>query len=403
VQDWVRVVLLGLALSAAAQGCSCLPPAVCRSLWEADVVFAGKAVSKASAGSGTAAVTFEVSETWRGAAAARMEVRTSTAAAMCGYAFQLGREYLVYARQEGGQWVTGLCSGTKPMVDASEDQRFLRRAGRLPASLSPRPSYVFGRITRLGRWPMRGTAVVARKADGTEERVITGDAGEFDFYDLPSGRYEIAGVGTGHKRVEVQAGACAEVLLVNTEVAELTGRLFEADGERAASGELRLTQCDGKEELTTETARDGTFQFQAPPGSYFLVVKAHGASTPLYYPGVPTKEEATPIDLTVDGRVQGVWFRLPVRTVQTLRGAVVDAQGAGVREAIVHVSGETHVGSTATGPRGEFSIETPPGAFEIWAEAKACPGVRSLKLRMGPGQSESVSLRLPLGRGGGCP
>jgi hypothetical protein len=403
VEDPVRVVVFGLVLAAAAQGCSCLPPASCRSLWEAAVVFTGKAVRTGPEGGATVAVAFEMSEALRGALTARVEVRTAAADAMCGYPFQMGREYLVYAQQEDGRLVTGLCSGTKPLADAAGDLRYLRRAGRLPSNLSPRPSYVFGRVSRQGRWPIRGAVVVAHRENGVEDRTVTGDDGQFDFYDLPSGHYEISGVGTERKRVQLQAGACAEVLLVNTAVAELRGRLFEADGEQAATGELRLTQCDGTEELTTETARDGTFQFQAPPGRYFLVGKARGASTPVYYPGVPTREEATPIDLTVDGRVKGVWFHLPAGTAQTLRGAVLDAQGAAVREAIVRVSGETRGGSTATGARGEFSIEMPPGAFEIWAEAKACPGVRSLKLRVGPGHSESVSLRLPLGKGGGCP
>lgn len=43
------------------------------------------------------------------------------ASAMCGYFFQEGQEYLVYASAEGAQLKTGSCSGTKRLSDARAD------------------------------------------------------------------------------------------------------------------------------------------------------------------------------------------------------------------------------------------------------------------------------------------
>jgi hypothetical protein len=66
-------------------------------------------------------VTFEVSEVWKGNNKQRLVVMTSDSSASCGYSFQEGEEYLVYASGEEAKLQTGLCSGTKPLSDARAD------------------------------------------------------------------------------------------------------------------------------------------------------------------------------------------------------------------------------------------------------------------------------------------
>lgn len=66
-------------------------------------------------------VTFEVSEVWKGNNKQRLVVSTSDSSASCGYSFQEGEEYLVYASGEEAKLQTGLCSGTKPLSNARAD------------------------------------------------------------------------------------------------------------------------------------------------------------------------------------------------------------------------------------------------------------------------------------------
>ena len=66
-------------------------------------VFAGKVVSITKgeptprSGMPTDAVSFQVSEVWRGPEQETLEVSTHTQGAACGYNFKEGQEYLVYA------------------------------------------------------------------------------------------------------------------------------------------------------------------------------------------------------------------------------------------------------------------------------------------------------------------
>ena len=127
-------LLLSAALSAApcppaAARCSCVPPGPPReALAQAEAVFAGRVVSVA-APRGEAhgdpdrphvAVRIVPTRRWKGAAADTVTVHTPPNSAVCGYAFETGREYLVYAEGEDALRVY-LCSRTAALADAGED------------------------------------------------------------------------------------------------------------------------------------------------------------------------------------------------------------------------------------------------------------------------------------------
>jgi hypothetical protein len=67
-------------------------------------------------------VSFRVSEVWEGPQRETLEVITERAdGASCGYPFEEGQEYLVFAEGKGEPFETGLCSGTQPLSKADED------------------------------------------------------------------------------------------------------------------------------------------------------------------------------------------------------------------------------------------------------------------------------------------
>ena len=133
----VLPLLLASALSAApcppaSPRCSCVPPGPPReALARADAVFSGRVVSvgeprgedPGDPGRPHVEVRIVPARRWKGAAADTVTVRTPPNGAVCGYAFEVGREYLVYA--DGAEGADGLrvylCSRTRPLADAGED------------------------------------------------------------------------------------------------------------------------------------------------------------------------------------------------------------------------------------------------------------------------------------------
>ena len=53
-------------------------------------------------------------------------VRTAIFESSCGYTFQVGQSYLIWATENGGQLSTGLCSLTKPLLQAETDIAWLQ-------------------------------------------------------------------------------------------------------------------------------------------------------------------------------------------------------------------------------------------------------------------------------------
>ncbi|HSH80789.1 MAG TPA: hypothetical protein VLA19_19850, partial [Herpetosiphonaceae bacterium] len=106
--------------------CSCLPPGTPQEeLGRSDAVFAGKVVGLTGRVDGgaveTVDVTFEVSQVWKGAASRTVQLQTPGSSASCGFNFEQGREYVVYASQQEGSLTSGLCSRTTLLASAADD------------------------------------------------------------------------------------------------------------------------------------------------------------------------------------------------------------------------------------------------------------------------------------------
>ena len=107
-----------LAASASpARACSCAPlPAPEQARERSSQVFSGR-VLDIEGGDFFKVVLFEVAESWKGSDLPLATVATYGNAALCGYPFAEGEEYLVYA--EGG--VAHLCTRTRPLASAAGD------------------------------------------------------------------------------------------------------------------------------------------------------------------------------------------------------------------------------------------------------------------------------------------
>lgn len=131
----------GLAVKPySAHACSCMAPEPPReSLQASAAVFQGTAVKVASEGDAGYIVTFNNDTVWKGSVDDVATVRTARDSAACGFAFEEGKKYVVYAYEdEGNGLATGLCSRTHELAINDPDVTELGR-GTAIASATTTP------------------------------------------------------------------------------------------------------------------------------------------------------------------------------------------------------------------------------------------------------------------------
>ncbi len=122
----IRLGSLGLAACAmfaaaictsGSDACSCIPPPEPKkALAQSAAVFLAKVVEIEDAGDMTKIVTLDVEKWWKGGEAARIKVATASNGAACGFSFQGGERYLVYAHgagKKGDLLQVSLCSRSR--------------------------------------------------------------------------------------------------------------------------------------------------------------------------------------------------------------------------------------------------------------------------------------------------
>ena len=93
--------LLAIFQATAAYACSCIPSNPQQSFESAQAVFAGRVIDVIQPNPDSEVqVRFEVSRIWKGQKRPQIVVMTSSSSASCGYSFQAGEQYLVYASRQ---------------------------------------------------------------------------------------------------------------------------------------------------------------------------------------------------------------------------------------------------------------------------------------------------------------
>ena len=127
-------ILLGLcATTSIGYACVCSEPDLPRALAQSEAVFAGKVIklvrlSSVKLSDGTKyslrgiVATVRVEDGWKGARRGE-KVPVFSGTTSCGYSFEKGRKYLVFARydQRLGRLATGACHRTRPAESAGSD------------------------------------------------------------------------------------------------------------------------------------------------------------------------------------------------------------------------------------------------------------------------------------------
>ena len=267
---------------------------------------------------GRVKVTLSVSERFRGAAGDSLVVNTELGTEACGYPFEVGHEYLVFANENQGNVTVTICTATQPSkvaVARIEQLRALRDGTNLPDAYG----FVGTHPLRSGEagWeqvqPMAGLTVTARSGSA-EYRTQTADNGLYGFRGLPRGpQYHLSVVApTG--RVALPGSTCA----MNFEVfwdGLISGTIVRRDGQPASG--MITAQYAGPEpaQFFGAQVKDGRFEIlRVPPGRYRLmflpIVADRQAGEPVYYPGTLTQSAAALIDVGEGAHVEGLLFTI---------------------------------------------------------------------------------------------
>jgi hypothetical protein len=364
--------------------------------WRADAVFLGTAtavreVDRDENEWGSRVVTFQIEEAYRGVSPGAVEVRTGRGGGDCGYNFEVGSRYLVYAsaNSKTGSLNANICLPPKPAAEASRDVDYARRiaAGEQGATL-------YGIALRNTRKdaedygdsePLVGLKVTV-EVPGAKREVMTDAEGRFEIGGLPPGAYRVTPESLGLRglvpqTVDLTSRRASGVEFVATSLARVHGKLVGRSGQPLGEVDVALVSTRGASDRTIDvySGEDGAYEFEAvPPGSYYVVVANEGAPSPhkapygrTYHPGTETPAEATVITVKDGDDVELPAFSLPPPLVKVaIRGTVVGPKGAAVRGANVEIvlEGGRFAGTGQTDAKGRFEIEAYEGV-PVWIKA----------------------------------
>jgi 5-hydroxyisourate hydrolase-like protein (transthyretin family) len=357
-----------LAFAERTDACSCITGApICETFWKTSVVFAGEVLEIRDAPEpigealfGRRVVRFRVEKSWRGEVAGEVQVRTGTGGGDCGYNFERGVTYLVYANVREGRLSTGICNRTKPLAEAGEDLAYLATA--FERSVTGR---IFGRVTFHRATPddpvtpLSGYAVTL-SADNKTWKTTTDRDGRYEFKDVVTGRYEVQ-VATapterarGNNKVElVDPRGCAAADFWVAFDGRIAARLVTANGQPAVNYRLEVISLEALAanrfplSRPAPTSADGRAEIsELAPDRYLLAVGlTQGASAQqphgtLFYPGVTDPAVAQVIELGPGERVDlGDFVLTPPLRAQSVTGVVVWPDGSPASDIEVSLTG----------------------------------------------------------------
>lgn len=389
------------------------PP--CEAAWRTDAIFLAQVVSIATKPGPTYSprtVSMRILEAFRGIEGESVEVTTGAGAGDCGYDFEAGRDYLVYAYRNGHRLATGICNRTRPVEEAEEDLDYLRAvAWDLPVG-----GAIVGEVRHREPWSETGPTIdeprsgvrVTIAGEGQTRETVSDHRGLFVVVGLTPGAYNVAAEAPDGFHVTVLPGngpvipgrvvltdprACASVDVGLRYDGRISGRILNADGSPASYvfvQAIRVEEADrpGVHDSRFQTDESGHFEIARLPEGRFLVglhVKRsmEGNGLPrVMLPGTDSVADARVFSLIGGERIVVPDLTLPeALSFVTLRGVVIGGDGRPAAEALVYLHMPDRRGvmlgaSMPVSDTGEFAFAVLPGErYEVQATLRgATPG-----------------------------
>jgi hypothetical protein len=386
------------------RACSCAfgGSAPCQEYWRVDAVFAGTVVSSGhvnvdhgSYKSDMRLLHMTIEQPIRGIKTTEVDVLTGWGGGDCGYGFEVGKRYLVYAYHEekSNRFSTSICTRTRPLAEADDDLAFIRG---LPTS--GMEGLVFGKVGKRNhdwkegeQWykPVPDVEVTI-EGETTHYQAQSDAKGNFRVDKVLPGKYLVKlklppglirnaqlkdeGATIVENEIEVAARGCAETDFYLESDTRVSGRVLDVKGNPVPNLPLNMRGAPSNQNrvntfLYATTDADGNFEFKiVPPGDYLLgfrIMSSQADSIPFprtYYPGVTSRALAKIVSVKEGESLQRIDIQFPARLTQrTVNGVVVWPDGRPADAVSIYVSlmEEGDMSSFATVPadeNGKFSL-----------------------------------------------
>jgi len=354
------------------KACSCVAPnPICSAYWDTPAIFRGKVIEltpvsftesqlKNLDGSTSTVISpgfirarFSVLETFRGQPQKEIAVLTNEQGSACGFSFENGGEYVVFAftKEESDELWTSKCTLTHKLEAGKEDAN-LAWMRALPSASGG--ATIFGKLV-----PPPGLENGVQSARisilGPEVHdAVADEKGHYGVNGLSPGEYTVSvvmprGFATaGERKVTVADKGCAQVDWEVLYDSHIRGRTTDAAGHPLNNIFMALQRRDsrmatGLADVSLQgTDSDGRYDFsRVPPGEYVISANNLGPSPTrpyprVYYPSADSDLQAAEVHLAPSGTVENVDITLPnawkqvtvhTRVLQTDGSA---ATGAGI-------------------------------------------------------------------------
>jgi hypothetical protein len=115
-----------------------------------------------------------------------IEILTGDGGGDCGYRFQVGIEYVIYAyKNSAGRLETGICTRTRTLAEAAEDVKYIRKM-----STAPETGDLWVRTAFPGIPGQSGATILAER-QGQRDAVVANGVGEAVFSSLRPSEYTV--------------------------------------------------------------------------------------------------------------------------------------------------------------------------------------------------------------------
>ena len=360
----MRLGIVFFLAVAICHGCSCMAlptgnPA-CQSVWGHSAVFTGVVTAIDDPGILRLApgeslppldrypqkqVSIKITQSFTGldSSAKEITIETGIGGGDCGYGFERGVEYVIYAfKKPNGRLSSGRCSPTRPVSDAAEDLTYLRQLAKADPVGEIRvtvfdPHKSWGNVQPAGGIAGLGDAQVAIAGQGLKKTSSTDRNGRSMFNNLPPGEYQVSAKLDGYtssmplRPVKLHAKGCAEVPVALRLDRVITGRLLTKGGLPAAGLIVEAVRRHPRREYelphaadSATTDKDGRYELRnLSAGDYYLGLSlAHSPTiampyTRWFYPG--TEDVAAAVFVHISDNPEKQQFDMTVPSPQNPR------------------------------------------------------------------------------------
>ena len=335
---------------------------------------------------GSMAYKFSVEQAYLGVAGLEVEIFTGRGSSDCGFTFQTGQRYLIYADRYKNKLITSTCMRTKPFSEATEDIAYLGTLSSAPQGVTIHGTVGYppvgpNRPDKIG--PLSPDISIAIEGEAVQKEIRPDAEGRYSVSGLQPGRYKVAlrlpetlTTPRSEEVLTLTDRGCGAVSWYILDNGRVSGRVINANGEPVANITVSLIKPgDSVTEFPIKldrTNNDGYVSFSAVPrGTYNIAVNYNrfpqpndptNAYPPSFYPGVVDQRHAQAITVGAGEKLSDFEIRIPSKRADSvLNGTVVWADGSPVANAQLLVRDETNTSNNL--PHGIRADEQ--GRFKI--------------------------------------